>query len=97
MFYAVEFVADKMSKKPLPPSLRFASRVQQAAFDRGVAVYPGPVNPEGADSDHILIAPPYNISKDDLEKAVKVLKDAYDEVEMEIRNVMIVIGIEKRQ
>lgn len=84
LFYAVEFVANKRSKKPLLPSLRFASRVQQAAFVRGVAIYPGPVKPEGTDSDHILLAPPYNISKDDLEKVVRVLKDAYDEIEFEL-------------
>lgn len=84
LFYAIEFVADKSSKKPLRPSLMFASRVQRAAFERGVAVYPGPVSSAGTDSDHVLLAPPYTISRDELQKIVEVLKEAYDEVEKEV-------------
>ncbi|TLD34219.1 hypothetical protein PspLS_00167 [Pyricularia sp. CBS 133598] len=84
LFYALEFVADKDSKRSLNPGVRFASRICKAAFEKGVAVYPGPVNVGGTESDHILLAPPYNISEADLEKVVQVLKEAYDEVESEV-------------
>ncbi|KAJ5812683.1 hypothetical protein N7474_008984 [Penicillium riverlandense] len=84
LFQAIEFVADRKDKKPLRPSLLFATKVQQATFHRGVAVYPGPVTTEGSDGDHVLIAPPYNISAEDISIIVKALKEAYDEVEAQV-------------
>ncbi|KAF5849465.1 hypothetical protein GGP41_006310 [Bipolaris sorokiniana] len=89
LFYALEFVAERSSKTRLRPSLRFASRVQRLAFEKGVAVYPGPMNSEGTESDHILLAPPYNISVDELEKVVNVLKEAYCEVDKEVELLYI--------
>lgn len=89
LFYALEFVFEKSSKTRMRPSVKFASRVQRLAFEKGVAVYPGPVNSEGTESDHILIAPPYNISVEELEKVVEVLKEAYCEVEQEVERLYL--------
>ena len=81
LFWTVTFNADRASKRPLRPGFKFACRVQAAAFEKGVAVYPGPVQPEGAESDHVLIAPPYTVTDEELGIIVSVLWDAYGSVE----------------
>jgi adenosylmethionine-8-amino-7-oxononanoate aminotransferase len=40
MLWGVEFIADKRSKVPFAPELKFAERVAQAATKRGLLVYP---------------------------------------------------------
>ncbi|CAI4214259.1 unnamed protein product [Parascedosporium putredinis] len=64
--------------------LLFASKVQMVAFEMGVAVYPSPVTSAGSDRDHILLAPPFTVTKDELEIAVQALRAAYDVVEQEL-------------
>jgi adenosylmethionine-8-amino-7-oxononanoate aminotransferase len=58
LLWAVEFVADKATKRPFPPGHNFAARVAAAALQRGLLVYPmqGCVN--GISGDHLLLAPP---------------------------------------
>jgi len=41
LFWGIEFVRDNGSKRSFDPSIRFGLRVQQAAFELGVAAYPG--------------------------------------------------------
>ena len=81
LFWGLEFVRDKETKEPLEPSFGFGSRVQQAAFELGVAVYPGAGTADGVRGDHVMVCPPLNVSMEDMETAVKVLRQAYDEVE----------------
>lgn len=81
LFQAVEFVLERRTKKRFSPRTKFGMRVQQAAFSRDVAVYPNPMTTKGADGDHVLMAPPYTVSDEELMIIVSVLKDAYDEVE----------------
>lgn len=77
---AVEFVADKESKSPFPPDLNFATRVAQAAVDRGVLVYPVQGCVDGDSGDHVLIAPPAIISPEQTSWAVEQLAAAIEEV-----------------
>lgn len=76
---AVEFVADKESKSPFPPDLNFASRVAQAAVDRGLLVYPVQGCVDGDSGDHVLIAPPAIISAEQTAWAVEQLAAAIEE------------------
>ncbi|RDW63397.1 hypothetical protein BP6252_10942 [Coleophoma cylindrospora] len=78
LFWALEFVKDKATKSPLPKAIGFGLGVQQAAFDLGVALYPGGGTVDGVNGDHVLIAPPYIVSEADLTTIVRVLKEAYD-------------------
>lgn len=84
LFWALEFVKDKTTKSTFQNSIRFGFRVQQAAFELGVAVYPGAATVDGVNGDHVLIAPPYNISEVDLGTIVTVLKEAYDSLERQV-------------
>jgi adenosylmethionine-8-amino-7-oxononanoate aminotransferase len=76
LLWAVEFVADKRSKQPFPPERGFASRVGQAALDRGLLVYPMQGSVDGIAGDHILIAPPAVITPEQITWSVDQLRTA---------------------
>ncbi|PTB68400.1 PLP-dependent transferase [Trichoderma citrinoviride] len=82
LMWALEFVRDKSTKTPFKPSIGFGALVYQAAFDHGVAVYPCVGTVDGVIGDHILLAPPFNISEDELDVIVSTVRRAYDEVEL---------------
>jgi adenosylmethionine-8-amino-7-oxononanoate aminotransferase len=65
--------------------MEFGSKVQLAAFEMGVAVYPGAGTADGIEGDHVLIAPPYTVSDAELEVIVTVLKNAYDKTVADLR------------
>jgi adenosylmethionine-8-amino-7-oxononanoate aminotransferase len=70
---AVEFVADKASKRPLPPEEGFAAKVGAAAMKRGLLVYPMQGSVDGYRGDHILLAPPAVIGREQIDWAVEQL------------------------
>jgi adenosylmethionine-8-amino-7-oxononanoate aminotransferase len=78
LFWGLEFVKDRTTKSTFRKSIGFGLRVQQAAFDLGVALYPGGATVDGVNGDHLLIAPPYIVSRAELETIVAVLKESYD-------------------
>jgi adenosylmethionine-8-amino-7-oxononanoate aminotransferase len=81
LLWAVEFVADKATKQPFASELNFAGRVAQAAVKRGLLVYPMQGCVDGVSGDHVLIAPPAVITTDQIDWAVKQLREAIDEAD----------------
>jgi adenosylmethionine-8-amino-7-oxononanoate aminotransferase len=79
LLWGVEFVADKRSKLPFAPELRFAERVAQAAAKRGLLVYPAQGCVDGLSGDHVLIAPPAIITEEQILWAVRQLQAAVEE------------------
>ena len=77
LFWAVEFVEDRKTKESFDPKLGFGNKVQLRAFEMGVAVYPGAATVDGWKGDHIILAPPYTVTDRELEKIVKILREAY--------------------
>ncbi|CAG9944146.1 unnamed protein product [Clonostachys rosea f. rosea IK726] len=75
-FWGVEFVRDRVTKKTFDPAIGFGVQVQQEAFRRGVAVYPGSGTVDGMKGDHVLLAPPYTAKLDELTLICKVLKES---------------------
>jgi adenosylmethionine-8-amino-7-oxononanoate aminotransferase len=84
LFWGIEFVADRATKKPFKSSLDVGNRIQQKAFNIGLAVYPGRGTVDGWVGDHILLAPPLVIDLDELISMVNILKEAvatvFDEI-----------------
>lgn len=80
LFWGVEFVKDRTTKEPFNVSKGIANAVHLLALQKDVAVYPGVGTVDGVHGDHVLVAPPYNISKNDVEKTVLVLKDSIEEI-----------------
>ncbi len=65
LFIGVEFVADKSSKQPLPPELKFNGTIKRAAIDNRLLCYAGGGTVDGARGDHVIIAPPFIIDESD--------------------------------
>jgi adenosylmethionine-8-amino-7-oxononanoate aminotransferase len=59
LLLSVEFVRDRKTRAPFPPSAGIAERVRQIAYDHDVAVYPMQGCADGAAGDHVLLAPPF--------------------------------------
>lgn len=83
-FWGVEFVRDKATKEPFESSLKVGYRVKEVAFSKGMAIYPGSGTADGKVGDHILIAPMYISSKDDLDFIVDTLYDSIISVTKEL-------------
>jgi len=76
LLWAVEFVADKSTKRPFPPEQNFAGRVASAALKRGLLVYPMQGSVDGFSGEHLLLAPPAIITPEQITWAVGQLRAA---------------------
>jgi adenosylmethionine-8-amino-7-oxononanoate aminotransferase len=80
----IELVADRGDKRPFPPEAGIGRRVAAAAFSRGLILLAGqPGLVEGLAGDHLLLAPPYVITKEQIESVVEILGSALAEVAAE--------------
>jgi adenosylmethionine-8-amino-7-oxononanoate aminotransferase len=85
LLWAIEFVADQKSKRPFAPELNFAGRAASAAMNRGLLVYPMQGCVDGISGDHILLAPPAVITKEEITWSVTQLRAAVDEAASSLR------------
>jgi adenosylmethionine-8-amino-7-oxononanoate aminotransferase len=80
MLWAVEFVADRTTRAPFPPGQHFAQRVCDLAFEWGIILYPGSGSVDGVAGDHLLVAPPFIITDEEIDEIVWRLQKAILEV-----------------
>lgn len=73
MFRGLELVADRDSKTPFDPDLKVAARLKAACFSNGLICYPMGGTIDGRTGDHVLIAPPFIISEDQIGELVEKL------------------------
>ncbi len=78
LFRAIELVADRVTKRPFDPAVKLHARVKQVALAHGLACYPSGGTIDGHSGDHVLLAPPYITSADELETMVERLGTALD-------------------
>jgi len=75
---AIELVEDRDSKQPFASSLKLHSRIKQQAMRQGLICYPGGGTADGHSGDHVLIAPPFNVTQSQLEQIVAGLGSAVE-------------------
>ncbi|CAF0744790.1 unnamed protein product [Adineta steineri] len=81
LFWSVEFVKNKETKEMYPSTCSFIDSVIKECIERGVVIYPGSKGTaDGICGDHVIIAPPYTITEDELVFIVDTLKVAIDAV-----------------
>jgi len=68
LFQALEFVADRETKKPLDPNHGFAARLKMMALDEGLMCYPMSGMIDGRAGDHVMLAPPFIINEQHIEE-----------------------------
>lgn len=78
LLLALELVKDRDTREPFAPDRKIHNRVKAAAFQRGLLVYPGGGTIDGQRGDHILLAPPYNVTNAELDVIVDSLAQAVD-------------------
>lgn len=78
LFWGLELVADRASRQWFDPALKLHARVKREAMALGLMCYPMGGTVDGRCGDHILLAPPFIASEDDLARIVKRLSQAID-------------------
>ncbi|SHG68428.1 aspartate aminotransferase family protein [Marivita hallyeonensis] len=80
LFRGMEFVADREAKIPFDPTRNTAGKFKKAAFDAGLICYPMRGTRDGNLGDHVLLAPPFIISDDQIGEVMDKLAVAVDQV-----------------
>jgi adenosylmethionine-8-amino-7-oxononanoate aminotransferase len=78
LFRGLELVADRESKEHFDPSRGLAAKVKKAAFEAGLICYPMSGTIDGRRGDHILLAPPFIITEDQIGELTAKLGIALD-------------------
>lgn len=80
LFWAIELVADRASRTSFDPTLKLNQKIKAEAFANGLGCYPGGGTVDGVRGDHVLLAPPYISSADEINLIVDKLGTAVDNV-----------------
>ena len=80
LLLALELVEDLATKVPFDPQLAMHHRTKAEAFARGLLIYPSGGTVDGRAGDHILLAPPYNVSDGELDMIVDLLAETIEAI-----------------
>jgi adenosylmethionine-8-amino-7-oxononanoate aminotransferase len=78
LFQAIELVADRATRTPFDPALKLNQRIKAIALEGGLGCYPGGGTMDGRSGDHVLLAPPYIATSNDIDMIVDRLGHAVD-------------------
>ncbi|GAA6193653.1 aspartate aminotransferase family protein [Phaeobacter sp. NW0010-22] len=73
LFRGIELVADRETKTPFDPKLGLAKKIKKAAFEAGLICYPMSGTRDGVHGDHILLAPPFILTDEQIDEIVTKL------------------------
>lgn len=76
LFRGIELVADRDTKAPFDPARKLHARIKTLAFNAGLICYPMGGTIDGLRGDHILLAPPFIITDDQIGELVEKLSGA---------------------
>jgi adenosylmethionine-8-amino-7-oxononanoate aminotransferase len=80
LFWAIELVADRATRTSFDPALKINQKIKAEAFADGLGCYPGGGTVDGVRGDHVLLAPPYIASAEEIDLIVDKLGTAVDNV-----------------
>ncbi|TIS89264.1 aspartate aminotransferase family protein [Mesorhizobium sp.] len=78
LFRGIELVLDRATKEPFDPKLKLHVRIKREAMARGLMIYPMGGTIDGVRGVHVLVAPPFIIAKQDIDRIVERLGEAID-------------------
>ena len=78
LFQAIELVQDRGTRAPFDPARKLHARIKAQAMAHGLMVYPMGGTLDGVQGDHVLLAPPFIATDDDLDRIVDRLSRAVD-------------------
>jgi len=80
LLLGVEFVKNKTAREPFPREQNIAEKIRQACLEENVLTYPTQGCVDGLRGDHILLAPPFTISRDECTMIARALQSAVAKV-----------------
>jgi adenosylmethionine-8-amino-7-oxononanoate aminotransferase len=77
LFWGVEFVKDKVTNSGFLPEERISEKIKDLALSSpyNLCVYPCAGNNDGTHGDQVIIAPPFIITREQVDKLVTRLHD----------------------
>jgi len=81
LFRGIELVEDRETKAPFDPGRKVAAKIKKAAMEAGLICYPMSGTIDGRQGDHILLAPPFIITDDQIAELT-------DKVTASVRSVL---------
>ena len=78
LFWGLELVNNKVSKQWFDPINKLHAVIKRAAMAEGLLIYPMGGTVDGRCGDHILLAPPFTATKDELATIVERLAKSID-------------------
>jgi adenosylmethionine-8-amino-7-oxononanoate aminotransferase len=85
LFQGLEIVADRGTREPFDPQRKLHARIKREAMARGLMVYPMGGTIDGAKGDHVLVAPPFIVNREQVDVIVERLGDAIDAAVASVR------------
>jgi adenosylmethionine-8-amino-7-oxononanoate aminotransferase len=85
-FVALELVQDRQHKNPFAVERKLFFKIRAQALENGLICYPVGGNVDGVAGDVVILAPPYNVTTEELEEIV-------DKTEKSVRQVLAAEGL----
>ena len=79
LLWGIEFVEDRPSQRPFPATRALGWNLSRAGLKHGVMLYPGSGTVDGSVGDHLVLAPPYNVTEAEIETLVERLVETVHE------------------
>ncbi|KAL4915538.1 pyridoxal phosphate-dependent transferase [Aspergillus aurantiobrunneus] len=82
LFWGIEFVRDKATKEPFSTDAAVAFRIQETGLkpEYGISLYAASGTVDGTRGDHVILAPAYNVTKEEIDIIVKTTAQVLDVV-----------------
>ena len=80
LMIGLELVKDRETKETFDPTRNLFAQILFAGMENGLMCYPGTGTADGARGDHIMLAPPFNITSAHVEEIVDKLATTLDAV-----------------
>jgi len=79
MLWAIEFVKDKETKEAFPKEKNVKMDIIMQCMMKGVFFYPGYYEGEDGRGDHLMVAPPFIITEEQIDELTSVLRETLEE------------------
>jgi len=78
LFWTAELVQDRATKQPFDATLDLAPKIQKTALDLGLMCYPSQGCADGTQGDHVLLAPAYTSTREEIETICDMITQAIE-------------------
>lgn len=88
LMIGIEFVKNQETKDPFDVSYNVKGKITNNCLEEGIVPYPGGGSVDGIRGDHILIAPPINITREEVDILYEKLENAVKKTTEELVGVI---------